>query len=97
MPKNSHRLTFRTLICVAVGLIGLSVLAIGLTIWGLRADAIRDADTDTGNIAVVLSEQMSRSIQSIDIVLSDIREKAARPEHGLRGGLCALDRKQRRS
>ena len=75
MPKNSHRLTFRRLICVAVGLIGLSVLAIGLTIWGLRADAIRDADTDTGNIAVVLSEQMSRSIQSVDIVLSDIREK----------------------
>ncbi|MEJ2378660.1 MAG: hypothetical protein P8Y71_25865 [Pseudolabrys sp.] len=28
-----------------------------------------------GNIAVVLSEQMSRSIQSIDIVLSDIRER----------------------
>ena len=75
MPKASHRQTFRRLITVAVGLIGLSVLAIGLTIWGLRADAIRDADTDTGNIAVVLSEQMSRSIQSVDIVLSDIREK----------------------
>ena len=75
MPKTSHRQTFRRLICVAVGLIGFSVLAIGLTIWGLRADAIRDADTDTGNIAVVLSEQMARSVQSIDIVLSDIREK----------------------
>ncbi|MEJ2378884.1 MAG: EAL domain-containing protein, partial [Pseudolabrys sp.] len=75
MPKNSHRVTFRRLIAVAVGLIGLSVLAIGATIWGLRADAIRDADADTGNIAVVLSEQMSRSIQSIDIVLSDIRDR----------------------
>jgi len=75
MPETSHRQTFRRLICVAVGLIGLSVLAIGLTIWGLRADAIRDADTDTGNIAVVLSEQMARSVQSIDIVLSNIRER----------------------
>lgn len=68
-------MTFRRLIAVAVGLIGLSVLAIGLTIWGLRADAIRDADTDTGNIAVVLSEQLARSIQSVDIVLGDIRDK----------------------
>jgi diguanylate cyclase (GGDEF)-like protein/PAS domain S-box-containing protein len=75
MPKTSHRVTFRRLICVAVGLIGFSVLAIGLTIWGLRADAIRDAYTDTGNIAVVLSEQMARSVQSVDIVLSDIRER----------------------
>ena len=75
MPKTSHRLTFRRLITVAVGLIALSVLAIGLTIWGLRGDAIRDADTDTGNIAVVLSEQLARSIQSVDIVLGDIRER----------------------
>jgi diguanylate cyclase (GGDEF)-like protein/PAS domain S-box-containing protein len=75
MLKNSYRLTFRRLIAVAIGLIGLSLLAIGLTIWGLRADAIRDADTDTGNIAVALSEQMSRSIQSVDIVLSDIRDR----------------------
>ena len=75
MPKTSYQLTFRRLIAVAVGLIGLSVLAIGLTIWGLRADAIRNADTDTGNIAVVLSEQMARSIQSVDIVLSEIRDQ----------------------
>ena len=75
MPKASHRLTFRRLIAVAIALIGLSVLAIGMTIWGLRGDAIRDADTDTGNIAVVLSEQMARSIQSVDIVLSEIRDQ----------------------
>jgi diguanylate cyclase (GGDEF)-like protein len=75
MPQNIHRNNFRTLSCVAFGLITLSVLAIGLTIWGLRSDAIRDADTDTGNIAAVLSEQLARSIQSIDIVLADVREQ----------------------
>jgi hypothetical protein len=60
---------------VAFGLIALSVLAIGLTVWGLRADAIREANTNIGNIAVVLSEQLARSIQAIDIVLTDVREQ----------------------
>jgi hypothetical protein len=61
--------------CVAFGLITLSVLAIGLTIWSLRSDAIQDADNDTGNIAAVLSEQIARSIQSVDIVLTDVCEQ----------------------
>ena len=75
MRQRSRRITFRTLICVAFALVALSVMAIGLTIWGLRSDAIRDADTDTGNIAVVLSEQLARSIQSVDITLTEIREQ----------------------
>jgi diguanylate cyclase (GGDEF)-like protein len=50
-------------------------MAIGLTIWGLRSDAIQEANNDTGNIAAVLSEQLARSIQSVDIVLSDVRER----------------------
>ncbi|MBI3703058.1 MAG: diguanylate cyclase [Rhizobiales bacterium] len=75
MRQRSRRITFRTLICVAFALVALSVMAIGLTIWGLRSDAIREADTDTGNIAVVLSEQLARSVQSVDITLSEIREQ----------------------
>jgi hypothetical protein len=93
MSKASNRQTFRRLIAITVGLIAVSVLAIGLTIWGLRADAIRDAGTDTGNIAVVLSEQMSRSIQSVDIVLGDIRERlhACFPKPISRAGLRARE------
>ena len=75
MTKNVHRHDFRKLSYVAFGLIALSVLAIGLTIWSLRADAIQEADTNTGNIAAVLSEQLARSVQSIDIVLSDVRQQ----------------------
>ena len=66
MRQSQRRITFRMLICIAFALVALSVMAIGLTIWGLRSDAIREADTDTGNIAVVLSEQLARSIQSVD-------------------------------
>ena len=75
MSQNTYRNKFRALSCVAFGLITLSVLAIGLTIWGLRSDAIQDAYDNTGNIATVLSEQLARSIQSVDIVLSDVREQ----------------------
>ena len=75
MRQRQNRLTFRSLIGVAVALVATSVFAIGLTIWGLRADAIEAADTDTRNIAVVLSEQLSRSIQSVDITLTELREQ----------------------
>ena len=70
-----YRNNFRTLRSIVFGLITLSALAIGLTVWGLRSDAIEDADRNTGNIAAVLSEQLSRSIQSVDIVLTDVREE----------------------
>ncbi len=76
MPTNIRRHNFRMLSYVAFGLIASSVLAIGLTIWGLRADAIQEANTNTGKIAAVLSEQLARSIQSVDIVLTDVREQA---------------------
>jgi diguanylate cyclase (GGDEF)-like protein len=77
MPRrNKYRKTFRLLNSVGIGLISLFVLAIGLTIWALRVDAIRDAHNDTGNIAVVLGGQIARSIQSVDIVLSDIRDQS---------------------
>src|ERR1700686_3492603 len=75
MSKNTYRNNFRMLSCVAFGLITLSVLAIGLTIWGLRSDAIQEADSNTGNIAAVLGEQLSRSIQSVDIVLTDVSKQ----------------------
>src|ERR1700733_10217231 len=75
MARKIYRDDFRTLSSIAFGLIVLFVMAIGLTIWALRSDAIRDAANDTGNIAVVLSGQIARSIQSVDIILSDVRDR----------------------
>src|SRR5580704_4231195 len=82
MPRNTHRNDFRALNFAAFGLISLFVLAIGSTIWALRSDAIRDADNDTGNIAVVLSGQIARLIQSVDIILGDVNDltKAQGPQ-----------------
>lgn len=75
MSKPTHHATFRSLILIAASLVALSALAIGYTIWSLRDDAIRDASQDAQNIAIVLGEQMARSIQTVDIVISDMRER----------------------
>jgi diguanylate cyclase (GGDEF)-like protein len=67
---------FLALICVAAGLIGLAVLAIGITIWGLRSDAIDAASKDAGNLALVIAEQTRRSIEPLDTILGEIQEYA---------------------
>jgi len=75
MYAFAQRVTFRSLICVALGLIGLAVVAIGLTVWALRNDVLQEASADTANIAAVLAEQTARSVQAIDMVATDIEEK----------------------
>ena len=45
----------------------------GFTIWQLRNDAIKSAITDTGNIAAILAGQLSRSLNTIDAMLLEIR------------------------
>ncbi|HEY6256590.1 MAG TPA: EAL domain-containing protein [Xanthobacteraceae bacterium] len=60
----------------AILLLGISAGAVGWTIWQLRVDAIRAAIADSGNIAAVLADQMSRSLQSIDAVLSDLKSSS---------------------
>ena len=70
-----RRISFRGLISIALGLTGLVGLAMGATIMAMREDALRDASSDTANIATVLAEQTERSVQAIDIVTSDIAER----------------------
>ena len=84
MSVDTHRSRFRHLVIVAAGLFGAAVLAIGLTVWWLRADAISDATSDTGNPATVLAEQTNLAVQSIDLVLNEVQERlenlGARPK-----------------
>ena len=77
MSKRNGHASIRGLICVAVGFIGAAVVAIGLTVWGLRSDAMDEAANDAGNIATVLAEQTARSVQSIDLVLTELQERVA--------------------
>ena len=66
---------FRKLLVVASGRTCAAALAIGETIWWLRSDAIRDVSKDTANLSVVLADQIANSIQSIDLVLTEIRNQ----------------------
>lgn len=71
-------LAFRALIGIAAGLIGLAVVAIGVTVWALRNDALIDAASEVSNIATVLAEEGASSVRSIDIVASEIKDDILR-------------------
>ena len=62
-------------LCLAAIL--LLTFAAGSLVWAisqLRADARRDAFEETGNLATVLAGQLSRFVQTIDIVLAETRD-----------------------
>jgi len=77
MPDRRRHLKFRGLIAVAAALIALAVLATALAIVSLRADAMRDAERDAGNIASVLAEQTAGSVRIIDLTLSELQDRIA--------------------
>jgi len=72
---RTDRSSFRLLVAVAAGLLGVAALFIGVTIWRLRVDAIRNAFVDTSNLATVLAEQTNRSVQSIDLMSDALQER----------------------
>ena len=72
----SNSIPLRRLWRAAIVLLGIAVGAVAWTIWQLRSDAIQSAIDDSGNIAAVLSGQLSQSIESIDAVLLDIKRNS---------------------
>ena len=75
MSGRSNKSRFRFLLAGAAGLTCVSALAIGATIWWLHSDAIADAANNSNNLATVLAHQIDNSVQSIDLVLSEIRDR----------------------
>ncbi len=58
-------------VCLLTGV----VMAVGLIMWDLRGDTLAEALLSTDNLATVLAEQTSRSVQSVDIVLREVQER----------------------
>ena len=78
MSVRIGRPTFRLLLVGAGALICIAGLAIGLTIWWLHALAVNEASASAGMIATVLAEQANRSVQSVDLALSDLKKELER-------------------
>jgi diguanylate cyclase (GGDEF)-like protein len=75
MSRERTTRTFRTLVGLATGIIVVGVIATAVTIWAWRRDTTAAAVRDIGNTATVLAEQTARSVQSMDLVLSDLQDK----------------------
>src|SRR5712691_12344691 len=61
------------LICIAVMVI--TMAAAGLMIWGLRQDAIKTYQQEIKNLGVAFAEQTSRTLQAVDLVLDQTKER----------------------
>jgi diguanylate cyclase (GGDEF)-like protein/PAS domain S-box-containing protein len=82
-------LSLRRLWWAVILLLGVSAGAVVLTICQLREDAIRAAVSESGSIASVLASQLSRSVQSIDVTLLDIKRKVEANSSGASGDFSA--------
>jgi diguanylate cyclase (GGDEF)-like protein len=78
MSARTDRSSFRSLVLVAGGILATAALALSLTVWWLRSDAINDASKDAANLAIVLAEQTARSVQSIDLILDEVQQQIKR-------------------
>src|SRR5262245_13008022 len=63
-----------TLSMAAILLLVIAAGSLGWAVWQLRIDARRDAYEETGNLALVLAGQLSRFLQTIDVVLAEVRD-----------------------
>src|SRR4051794_19684790 len=73
-PVSTRKSSFGALSAAAVLLLVIAVRSLGWAAWRLRADARRDAFEETGNLALVLAGQLSRFLQTIDVVLAEMRD-----------------------
>src|SRR5262245_10092307 len=71
-PKRKN--SIGALSTAAVLLLVIAAGSLGWAVWQLRVDARRDAFEETGNLALVLAGQLSRFLQTIDVVLAETRD-----------------------
>src|SRR5262245_61946930 len=69
-PPSNRRLNL-----IGAAVICMTVVAAGLTIWDLRADAIRTSTEQIKNLGVAFAEQTSRTLRAIDLVLDQTKDR----------------------
>ena len=71
------RVSTRGLSAAVASLMIAAFVAVGFATWQFRKDVIEDSVAHVRNLSIVLSGQVERSIQSIDITLIDLLEHIA--------------------
>ncbi|BBF94257.1 bifunctional diguanylate cyclase/phosphodiesterase [Blastochloris tepida] len=69
-----NRFSVRSILSVAAAFLVACFVGVGLATWQFRADDIEDSTAHVRNLAIVLSGQLERSIEAIDITLLDLME-----------------------
>jgi signal transduction histidine kinase/DNA-binding response OmpR family regulator/HPt (histidine-containing phosphotransfer) domain-containing protein len=69
-PPSNRRLTL-----IGIAVINMTLAAAGLTIWDLRKEAIKTSAQQVQNLGVVFAEQTSHTLQAVDLVLDEARER----------------------
>jgi PAS domain S-box-containing protein len=65
----------RRLALAGIILVGVTIIAAGLTIWDRREETIAGYQREMSNLGTVLAEQTARSMQAVDLVLKEVQAK----------------------
>jgi flagellar basal body-associated protein FliL len=69
-PPSHRRLTL-----IGIAVILMTVAVAGLTIWDWRKEAIKTSTQQIQNLGAVFAEQTSHTLQAVDLVLGETRER----------------------
>ena len=67
----------RRIIIAGATLIAVTILGAGLSLWDLHWNAIGASREDMANLDIVLAEELSRSMESVDLVLGEATQHIA--------------------
>jgi signal transduction histidine kinase len=70
-PPSNRRLNL-----IGLAVVCMTILAAGLTIWDLRQEAIKIYTEEIENLGVAFAEQTSRTLQAVDLVLDQVKDRA---------------------
>ncbi|MGA7260992.1 MAG: response regulator [Stellaceae bacterium] len=69
-PPSNRRLNL-----IGLAVVCMTILAAGLTIWDLRQEAIKTFTEEIENLGVAFAEQTSRTLQAVDLVLDQVKDR----------------------
>ncbi len=67
----------RRIIAAGAGLIAIAIVGAGLSLWDLKRSAIEAARAEIANLGTVLAGELSRSMESVDLVLGETTQRIA--------------------